>query len=445
MKKIFLSLFIIGSLFILLLFLLKGQNEITNEDNSVQKLNSLPYAAWHPMEAKNDLKSGVTIYDEESAFKGVNIYNSRNKAEAHLMDMKGNILHTWSGSKSDVVSKWLHIEMNDKGDLFGVEKDVSLIKLDWNSKILWINKSSFHHDIDIAENGDIYSFTNDPIKILYKSKSVTILDDSITILDANGRTKKKISLYHSLGERLSGTIETEKKIDEQLDKRPDETIDVFHVNSIEIIKKKIDNFANKGDILISIREWNLIAVMDPRKEEIVWSWGENFLKAQHHPTLLDNGNILIFDNRGNEGYSRIIEMNPISKEVEWIYQPLTRNNFFSDTLGGNQKLPNGNLLITESNTGRVFELKEENDLYIPPFWAKDYFLKFKMMIRKGQSSLFVGKKQKIVWEFWNPEIMKKEKMRAAIYRMMRIDPKVLRKLPFDDNTLDYLKKNMYIH
>src|SRR4030043_144112 len=57
-----------------------------------------------------------------------------------------------------------------------------------------------------------------------------------------------------------------------------------------------------------------------------WNWGEeNDLAHQHDATLLDNGNILIFDNglhrkRMPQHYSRIVEVNPKTEKIEWEYK-----------------------------------------------------------------------------------------------------------------------------
>ena len=56
-------------------------------------------------------------------------------------------------------------------------------------------------------------------------------------------------------------------------------------------------------------------------------------------------------------------------------------------MGGNQRLPNGNTLITESCSGRVFEITKDG---------------------------------RIVWEFYNPNIKTETQERETIYRMTRI-------------------------
>ena len=119
------------------------------------------------------------------------------------------------------------------------------------------------------------------------------------------------------------------------------------------------------------------------------------LDLPHHASLLENGNILLFDNGTSRKYSRVLEVNPGTEKIEWEYKAPNPESFYSETRGAAQRLPNGNTLITESHKGRVFEVTPDKE---------------------------------IVWEFYNPQIQtvrnkktdKKEKKRATIYRMSRI-------------------------
>jgi len=79
--------------------------------------------------------------------------------------------------------------------------------------------------------------------------------------------------------------------------------------------------------------------------------------------LMKNGNILIFDNGVNRSYSympssKVIEVNPKTNQIVWEYQGggIYGNQFFSSVMGGAQELPNGNILITDSLSGRIFEV-----------------------------------------------------------------------------------------
>ena len=120
---------------------------------------------------------------------------------------------------------------------------------------------------------------------------------------------------------------------------------------------------------------------------MVWSYGPGVLELQHTPTMLPNGRILIFDNGSHRGYTRVIELEPKSREIVWEYRGSPPESFFSKWRGIAQRLHNGNTLITESGRGHVFEIT-----------------------RAGE----------VVWEFWNPEV--KNGKRKRIYRMIRLRP-----------------------
>jgi hypothetical protein len=167
----------------------------------------------------------------------------------------------------------------------------------------------------------------------------------------------------------------------------DTAFDILHTNSIEIIDQNIDGFCKKGDWLVSIREIDLIGTIDPETQSFVWTWGPGFLDKQHSPSLLANGNVLIFDNGPNRGFTRVIEFNPLSREFEWQYTSDPPKEFFSPTQGFSQRLPNGNTLITESLEGRAFEVTKEGE---------------------------------IVWAFYTPMIGNDKQIRRTIYRMTRI-------------------------
>ena len=94
----------------------------------------------------------------------------------------------------------------------------------------------------------------------------------------------------------------------------------------------------------------------------------------HQPTVLDNGNILLFDNRGHQGYSRVIELDPTDMSVEWTYAGDEPEDFYSRECGSNQRLPNGNTLITESDRGKALEVTPDGTVvwkFLNPMRAGD--------------------------------------------------------------------------
>jgi hypothetical protein len=51
-----------------------------------------------------------------------------------------------------------------------------------------------------------------------------------------------------------------------------------------------------GDILTTIRHLSTVAIIDKKTGNIKWRWGVGDISHPHDPTLLDNGNVLVFDN-----------------------------------------------------------------------------------------------------------------------------------------------------
>ena len=101
----------------------------------------------------------------------------------------------------------------------------------------------------------------------------------------------------------------------------------FHTNSIQVLDGswavKEPAFI-KGDLLIDIRNMGLIICIDPEKEKIVWLMDKTFWnKGQHFAKLLDNGNILLFDNYYRPDISRVVKSTPWLNKWSGIIPPKT--------------------------------------------------------------------------------------------------------------------------
>lgn len=84
-------------------------------------------------------------------------------------------------------------------------------------------------------------------------------------------------------------------------------------------------------------------------------------------------------------------MNPKTRQIVWQYRADPPESFYSDSRGGAQELPNGNILIADTNTGRAFEVTQSRD---------------------------------VVWEYYNEELREEngKEERGALYRFTRLDP-----------------------
>ena len=118
-----------------------------------------------------------------------------------------------------------------------------------------------------------------------------------------------------------------------------------------------------GTSCCRLRNNQTILVVDGETWKVKWTMTGPFLYA-HDPDFLPNGHILLFDNRRTGGtprlgYSRIIEIDPATREIVWSYQGTDEEPFYTDIRGMQQQLPNGNVLVVEAQRGRVFEVARE--------------------------------------------------------------------------------------
>lgn len=132
---------------------------------------------------------------------------------------------------------------------------------------------------------------------------------------------------------------------------------MLHGNAARRLDRAVAGLGLAGDVLVSIRNFDLIADVDPRRRRVRWTWGVGILDRQHDPSVMPNGHVLLFDNRPSTGQSRVVEMSPPSGRIVW-----SQGGFFSNTQGACQALPNGNVLIVESRTGRALEVTRTGEV-----------------------------------------------------------------------------------
>ncbi|MFH1789224.1 MAG: aryl-sulfate sulfotransferase [Candidatus Altiarchaeota archaeon] len=94
-----------------------------------------------------------------------------------------------------------------------------------------------------------------------------------------------------------------------------------------------------GNTLISPRNFNMLVEVDP-KGEVIRTIGGSYLKRQHDPEILDNGNILLAN---HDTPHEILELNPETDEIIWRYTISDQKMW---PVRDANRLDNGNTLIT---------------------------------------------------------------------------------------------------
>jgi hypothetical protein len=356
----------------------------------LDKLKSIGYLSGYKKAGK---KKNVTKYIKNKAYNGLNLYVSAHAPEAILMDMRGKVLHKWRYKNPLTQSPeysyghfqkrhWRRVHLYENGDLLAIFEGLAMLKLDKDSRLLWKYDEGPHHDIHVTPEGQIYVLTREAKVIPRLNKIDPVLEDSITILSPEGKRLKRVSVLKAFeNSNYSPLLQGIKKAG-----------DIFHTNTIEVFDgshAQCSPLFKKGNALISIRYLNAVAIVDMEKEKVLWCL-TGMWREQHQPSLLRNGNMLLFDNNGLGKRSRILEFDPFSQNVNWQYKGKGPKDFYSSSSGSVQRLLNGNTLITESNTGRAFEVTPEGT---------------------------------VVWEFFNPHrSWKNKKLVATLFEVIRLKP-----------------------
>jgi hypothetical protein len=387
-----------------------GKSETSEEGlkRRLDQLRSVPYTSVTDSTV-DETRSGVIVHDPERACAGYNVYCSRVAPEAYLMDMSGGIVHTWAYPPADA-DVWDYAIMLKDGDLVVIEKYTSLFRLDWNSNLVWRWKQPVHHDVVQLDDGTFYV-----IWLGLRSHSGLIVRfPSIVHLASDGGEIDRWSTYEHLDE-IKQALDRRSFLDTILDsmyaegytldsikdipgpvktrkvKHGRKLYDYFHMNTISILPDtplgREDPRFKAGNIMTCFRHVNQVVILEKDTKQILWAWGEGELQWPHHPTMLDNGNILIYDNGIHRKFTRILELNPVTKTVVWQYVGDPPESFYSEQKGSAQRLPNGNTFICDADNGRAFEVTMDGE---------------------------------IVWEWLNPAL--KDGRRVQVYRMLRLPP-----------------------
>ncbi|MFT4267358.1 MAG: aryl-sulfate sulfotransferase [Xenophilus sp.] len=133
-----------------------------------------------------------------------------------------------------------------------------------------------------------------------------------------------------------------------------------------------------GLVLMSLRTTAGIIGVDRATGAVRLHVPPSVVSHQHAPVWLPNGHIMAFDN-GNFRtgahvvFSRVVEIDPEDNAVVWSYADPVAPSFYSPFMGNAQPLPGGNVHVTESASGRLFEVTRAGEVvweYILPWFAE---------------------------------------------------------------------------
>ncbi|MEY8710411.1 aryl-sulfate sulfotransferase [Mangrovibacter phragmitis] len=376
--------------------------------------------------------TGVTIHDKSATYVCDVMFSTSGKT--YLIDINGLVVKQWEhkgeparivdpslvGGRKGVAGMTLDmVDASRMPNLAGIglvpgRKTAKINKtfglLDWNGNVIWqwsgidsVGAALQHHDWELLSNGNML-ILSDRMREDPRFKIGKIVDDVIYEITPSGKVVWQWSATDHLDE-FGFTPEEMKLV------TATNGPDYLHMNAMAALGP--NRWEMAGDkrfaaenIIFSSRNANFIAIIDRKTGRIVWRIGPNYphltpaetgklphpvnqMSGQHNAHMIPEGlpgagNILVFDDQGEAGYpiaprallggSRILEIDPATREIVWQYTASMSGNpdstFFSPFVSGAQRLPNGNTLIDEGIDGRFFQVTPTGKIvweYIVPF------------------------------------------------------------------------------
>ncbi len=288
------------------------------------------------------------IFDFDKAMHGVVLLDAEGKVANFWKTSQENL--NWEG-RSDTNIFPHGFEIAPDGSIINAyDSGSSLTKYDYCNNILWRIQGQFHHSIAFDGDDEIWAWQSTPGQGRWGHR--------LTKLDyTSGKILQDIPLTEVVKVNDDIDIFGIRQLDtEKKSTWIDEGGGRWHPNDIDPLPEKLAHLYPQfeaGDLLVSLRSPNLVFVMDPESRRVKW-WRQGLTRRQHDPDWNDRGTITIFNNNMHREVSHIVEIDPITFRHQIILDG-SLYDFYAREKGKHQPLPDNGLLITSSDSGRVFE------------------------------------------------------------------------------------------
>ncbi|MEO5367632.1 MAG: arylsulfotransferase family protein [Magnetococcus sp. WYHC-3] len=238
--------------------------------------------------------------------------------------------------------------------------EVGLVRIDRCGQVVWQMPYVTHHSIFPIEGGRFWvpgRKYHETELVIPQLRPLPYYEDTILEISSEGKITREISVIRLiLAQNFAGSLFASGRNSIQIGH-----VDPTHLNDVEVLSASMaaafPRFA-PGDLLVSLRNINLVMVVDPVTEKIKWHQTGPWLH-QHDADFLPDGRIMVYDNYplpDAPRSSRILAVNPSDGMVDILFQGSGDNTFFADTMGKQQPLEGGHILVTAPDEGRLFEV-----------------------------------------------------------------------------------------
>lgn len=355
----------------------------------------------------------------------------------YLINMSGRVVHQW---KVPFVPMHGRLLPNGNVVIQGLDKDQymeqemprmknsmggytdHLVELTWEGKTVFqYRNKDMHHDAIKLPNGNYLILGWEPVPQPLRNKVRGGFKNTEHLLSVPPSQREayfkseapgKSDLIYMFNDYLEEIDPKGRKVwtwhaNDHLDPNVDIIGPIYrreewlHSNSIGL--------TSYGDIILTSRNTDSILIVDRKTGKIIFRWGnvahldEKTGRIEHHAVpassfanakiprlsgphdaqeiaegLPGAGNLLVYNNGIYSGFSNAMEVDRTSQRVVWESNHTGQGKRpMSIFMGGVQRLPNGNTLISEGLNGRFFQVTRDSQIvweYVNPFDASRLFL-----------------------------------------------------------------------
>ena len=371
--------------------------------------------------ARQDGRTLGLLINDSQAFNGYTLFAPKHNTMVFLMDNEGRVVNRWDTEYEPGQSVYLlenghllHCCFTKNGNFTRGGEGGRLEEYDWEGNLVWefeysSEKVLSHHDIAPLPNGNVlllaveYKSQEECVEAGFDPRQLRdghLFPEHIIEVKKNGPKSGEIVWKWHVWDHLVQDFDATKANFGDVSEHP-ELIDVHgsqrgipafwnHGNSI-------DYNADLDQIVLSARGFNEIWVIDhaTTTEEaagpaghLLWRWGnpiahqngrveDRVLFQQHDAQWIPDdcpgaGNMLIFNNGLDRGFSSVIEIDPpidkngrytsFNAPIVWKYRADPPKEFYSSEISGAQRLPNGNTLICAGCVGNFIEVTPDGEI-----------------------------------------------------------------------------------
>lgn len=359
-------------------------------DETLKEKNKAAFKTPESAEAilKEKMAKPVVTGSQEDAYAGYTLLTFRYSSTIYLVDMQGQVVHSWHLPFSRIwpaathVHTWAPFSTDIEGAEISPDGDLTieytgrgdtpygygLARLDKNSQPVWTFDDNAHHDFYIDSNGVIYTLVHRILKTpddpADKTTHYPVLADYIVLLSPEGKELQRISLIDAFRRSKYASLIT----------GVNRTWDLLHANSIMKLEPEWkDRFPmfRPGQILVSLRSIDALAVIDPEKRKVVWAQ-QGPWDGQHAARFLSDGTIGVLNNHAQSTKphgSTVMKLNPETGQARVFFPADDLTRFHTALRGRIRELPNRNLLVVESGH-QVFEVRPDGKVVWQYGWQK---------------------------------------------------------------------------